>query len=211
MGKCERGFFRGIAVGLTAGIILGGTGAAWAGFGKKGWERFGQWFQEGYVAGFNDCVRLSKALEPDGYVATNYILPPKAKPHMWRIKINEIYAKEENADRPMSQVMVMAGQDLAKQTGYVELKGGDPRVEGLRQAMEQRQKAIRDASKAAKGEGQSTSPDPKAAAPTPGEDAAPASPIEAQPTPVPAPAADSKALPSQAVPTVKPSEAAGAK
>jgi hypothetical protein len=149
---------------------------------------------------------LAKAQEPDGYIATNYIVPPKAKPHMWRVKINEIYSKKENADRPMMQVMVIAGNELASATGYVELPGGDPRIDTLRQILGQRQKAIREASEAAKAAGQSTSPDPKA----PASGGAAATPIEAQPTPVPVPAGEGKTLPSQPVPAVKPSKAEGA-
>ncbi len=201
MKEHHRGFVRGIVIGLTVGLLLGGTGAAWATFAKKGWERFGQWFQEGYVAGFNDCVRLAKALDPQGYVATNYVVPPKAKPHMWRLKINELYAKKEHAERPMSQIMVIAGKDLAKATGYVEIQGGDPRMENLRKALDTRRKAIRDTAKAAD---LPASPEAKTGEPAAGSGDAPSSPVAVETKPQ-TPQAPKEASPSS--PTAPQSDA----
>jgi len=135
-------FGSGLAIGVAIGLMLGGAGVATAAFGKKGWERFGPMFQQGYVAGFNDCVRIAKGLTPNGYVARNFTLVPKAKPTVWAKMISDLYAEEKHHNRAMSQIMVIAGQKIAARYNYEAPAPRDAGMDGLRKLMEYRRREL---------------------------------------------------------------------
>ncbi|MFQ5478247.1 MAG: hypothetical protein ACE5E4_06485 [Candidatus Binatia bacterium] len=146
--KSERKtWLQGAVVGLVAGLVLGAAGLSAAALGKKGWERFGPMFQQGYIAGFNDCVQLAKGMDSDGWVASNFIVPSRAKPMHWIDFIQEIYAKPENAGWPVSRAMMLAGARMLKDFGPA-FQGGSMGLEGMRRLIENRHRAIMEAAKA---------------------------------------------------------------
>ena len=152
------GFTRGMVLGVTLGLVVGSTGVAAAAFGKKGWERWGSMFQGGYVAGFVDCVRVAKAREGSSLIALSYMVPVNAKAVHWQSKVSELYAKKENHNRPMSQIMAMAGNELVGKLGP-DVQGSDG-LQRLRQFLEKRKKRLQEKAKA---EGAETEKAPKAA------------------------------------------------
>ena len=115
----DSGFIKGLVVGVVAGLVLGGVGLSAAAFGKKGWDRLGTIFdfKTGYVAGFNDCVRVAKASEPNGFMARTYILPTAATMRDWVAAVERAYATEKYATSPLSHVMVVVGKELKKTFG----------------------------------------------------------------------------------------------
>jgi hypothetical protein len=144
-----------LAIGFALGVVVGSSGLAAAAFGRQGWERFGPMFKQGYVAGFLECVRIAKALDPFSYVATQFPAPPKAKPDVWMRKIDELYAMDEHKNRTLPQLLIIAGGKLEKDYGLGDVKPGDRRLEALRQAIDRQRKALLQARKtvqAAEGE-----------------------------------------------------------
>ncbi len=115
----DSGFIKGLVVGVVAGLVLGGVGLSAAAFGKKGWDRLGTIFdfKSGYVAGFNDCVRVAKASEPYGFMAATYVLPTAATMRDWVAAVERAYATEKYATSPLSHVMVVVGKELEKTFG----------------------------------------------------------------------------------------------
>jgi hypothetical protein len=131
---------------LTAGLV----GVAQSATGKKAWERFGDMFQAGYITGFLDCVRIAKAMDYEGYVATNFTIPPGAKPTNFQAWINEAYKDPKAADRTLPQMLVIAGYRLEGQFGSEVPSSGNASVEALRAATEARRTAILEAEQAKK-------------------------------------------------------------
>ena len=147
--------FRGVAMGFALGFLVGSAGVASAAFGRQGWDRFGLLFKQGYVAGFIDCVRIAKAIDPFSYIATNFPAPPRAKPIVWVRTIDDLYAKDEHKDRTLAQILIIAGAKLEKDFGDDQARPGDQRLEHLRQAIDRQRKALLQARKtveAAQGE-----------------------------------------------------------
>ena len=130
------------ATAFVAGLVIGSAGVAGAAFGKKGWERFGPMFQQGYVAGFIDAVRIAKNFDPSSYLATNYALPPKAKPLDWTIAVTELYAQKEHENRPMSQILNIVGLNLTKKFGPEVKMDHARQIARLRAALEQQRRAV---------------------------------------------------------------------
>ena len=108
---------------LAAGIVVG-VGAAWAAMGKVHWEKRNWHFQTGYMAGYLDILRYAEAIDPRGPVARDYVVPPKVPLNHWVEEIDRLYTLDEHQNRALSQVIVIAGNELAKRTGYV--KGQSP-------------------------------------------------------------------------------------
>jgi hypothetical protein len=129
------GFVRGVAVGFLVGVLLASGGIALAAMGKAAWSRLDPLVRGGYVAGFTDCLRMAKANDPEGWLATNYILPP-VKPIQWVAKVDELYEQKDLQNAPLHQVLLLAGHKLAEETGYREVKAGDPRLERLRAVLQ---------------------------------------------------------------------------
>jgi hypothetical protein len=113
-------FFRAsgmLAVGFALGILAAGAGMAAAAMGKKGWERFGPMFKQGYAAGFNDAVRIAKTSDPESFLARQFRLPPEAKALDWVVMIDRLYAEKENEKRPLPQIFMIAGPKLEAKFG----------------------------------------------------------------------------------------------
>jgi hypothetical protein len=104
-------------------------------------------FKQGYVAGFIDCVRIAKALDPFSYIATQFPAPPKAKPLVWVRTIDELYAKDEHKNRTLAQILIIAGTKLQKDLGEEPFKPNDQRLEALRDAIDRQRRALLQARK----------------------------------------------------------------
>jgi len=174
-------FFSGVAIGVVAGLLTGAIGVAHSATGKKAWERFGNMFQAGYLAGFIDCVRLAKGMDSRGYVATNYILPRGAKLADYQAWINEEYKKPETAERTLPQMLVLASHAMEAKFGP-EQPIGNIQMQHMRKVIDARRKELLESEKAKQAAG--TAKD----AETPKTEAAPASPPEGAP-PAEAPSA----------------------
>ena len=135
------GFTKGVVAGTVIGLLVGSAGLSLAGFGKKGWDRFGLMFKHGYVAGFNDCVRIGKSTNPHSQIAMLYVLPDSAKGDHWVKEIDKFYANPKFAGRPMSQIMILAGKELEKTFGVEKGITGANAFEILRRIDESRRKA----------------------------------------------------------------------
>ena len=157
-------FVRGLAVGVTLGVLLGGAGAALSVMGKQAWEGLPAAMQMGYMAGFTDCLRLAEAKDPGGWIAENYIVPP-VTPMQWSAKVSELYTDENLAQSPLNQVIILAGVRLSAETGFRERAGVDPRLEKFHETLLRYQKA----GKKSDGDGQA---DDGQTAPPDGEGAA---------------------------------------
>ena len=142
-------FTRGLAIGLIVGLTMGGATSVGAAVAKKAWDRFGELFQTGYVVGFNDCVRIAKATDYDGFLSRTFKQPPTAKPRDWIDKVNEIFAEESHSERDVSQVLIIAGHKLEKTHGS-ELATGTNGLTGIFQMLQSRRAAKREALEAKK-------------------------------------------------------------
>jgi hypothetical protein len=160
-------------IGVVAGLLTGAIGVAQSATGKKAWERFGDMFQAGYVAGFLDCVRLAKGMDSQGYVATNYILPRAAKPTDYQIWINEEYKKPEAADRTLPQMLVLASHAMEAKFGP-EQPIGNVQMQHMRKIIDARRQDLIEAEKAKQGAAAQPGTAPAPAPAIPG--AAPATP-----------------------------------
>jgi hypothetical protein len=143
-------FFTGLVIGVVAGLMAGLVGVAHSTTGKKAWERFGDMFQAGYVTGFLDCVRIAKAMDYEGYVSTNYAIPPNAKASHFQAWITDAYKDPKSSDRTVPQLLVFAGYKLQGQFGTETLQTGNPSTNALHAVMESRRKAILEAERAKK-------------------------------------------------------------
>ena len=143
-------FVSGLAIGVTAGLLAGAIGVAHSATGKKAWDRFGDMFQAGYIAGFLDCVRLAKGMDQQGYIATNYVLPRAAKPSDYQAWINEEYKKNpESADRTIPQMLILAGHKMAAKFGP-EQPTGNVQMQHMRRVIDARRQTIIEAEQAKK-------------------------------------------------------------
>jgi len=106
-----------VAVGFAAGVIAATAGVSVAALARKGWERFGLDFKQGYVSGFIDATRIAKAYDPSGYLSRQYRIPPKAPSVYWVRTLDELYKKPEHEARTVWQLMAIAGPILEKQFG----------------------------------------------------------------------------------------------
>jgi hypothetical protein len=145
----KRSFAAGVVVGVVAGLIAGAVTVAHSTTGKKAWERFGDMFQAGYVIGFQDCVRIAKGMDQDGYVARAYALPQGAKPTEYHTWVNEAYKDPKYVEKTVPQLLVLAGHKLEAIYGP-EAPTGNVGLEGLRAIIENRRAAIREAEQAQK-------------------------------------------------------------
>lgn len=112
MPRCNRSFLSGVGVGVLAGLLVGGAGIARSATGKQAWDRFGSMFKTGYITGFLDCVRVAKGMQADGYIASNYVLPPNATPAHFQVWINRAYKDPALATRTLPQMIAAAGPAL---------------------------------------------------------------------------------------------------
>jgi hypothetical protein len=142
-------FMTGLVTGLVAGLTVGLVTVAHSTTGKKAWERFGDMFQAGYVSGFQDCVRIAKAMDQEGYVARTFILPPGTKPTHFQAWVDAAYEEQKYAEKTVPQLLVLAGYKLEAKFGP-ETPSGNPGLEGLRHAIERRREAAREAEQATK-------------------------------------------------------------
>lgn len=146
MRKRSGSFIAGLSIGLVAGLTAGLLGVAHSTTGKKAWDRFGQMFQAGYVTGFLDCVSLAKSLDHEGYVATNFTVPPNTKPTHFQAWINtEGYTQERFANRSIPQMLVLAGNALQARFGPELPLSGTASIEAMRSVIDARRQAIREA------------------------------------------------------------------
>lgn len=184
-------FFSGVAVGVVAGLLTGAIGVAHSATGKKAWERFGNMFQAGYLAGFIDCVRLAKGMDSRGYVATNYILPRGAKLADYQAWINEEYKKPEAAERTLPQMLVLASHAMEAKFGP-EQPIGNIQMQHMRKVIDGRRKELIESEKAKQAADTAVAEEaaePGEAAAKPKTEAAPATPPEGAP-PSEAPSAE---------------------
>jgi hypothetical protein len=119
--------------------------------GRKAWYRFGEMFQSGYVSGFLDCVSISKATDRDGYVSTNYRMPPNTKPSHYQAWISEAYEDSKYEEKTIPQLLVLAGYKLEAMYGP-EVPGDDIQMEALRAVIDARRKQLREAEAAKKAQ-----------------------------------------------------------
>jgi len=140
-----KGIFKGaalVAAGFALGIMVAGASVSFAALSKKGWERFDPMFKQGYVAGFVEAVRIAKGVEPFSYMATQYRTPPKAKPYAWMLMIDELYKKKEHANRPMPQLIAIAGVKLESKFGEEPKADQGAALEALRTAIDKQRRAL---------------------------------------------------------------------
>lgn len=149
MRQDKRSFAAGVVVGAVAGLIAGAVTVAHSTTGKKAWDRFGDMFQAGYVSGFQDCVRIAKGMDQDGYVARAYVLPQGAKAIEYRNWVDEAYKDPKYVEKTIPQLLVLAGHKLEAKYGP-EAPSGNVGLEGLRAVIENRRAAIREAEQAQK-------------------------------------------------------------
>ena len=140
------GFGRGLGLGLVVGLLIGGAGVALAAIGKPGWDKLQRPVQAGYITGFLECVRLAKATDQEGYIATNFVMPAAAKPLDYLAAVDKLYVQEEHATRSLAQVLVIAGAEMEKKFGP-DMRYGHAGLEGLRQMVEARRKAMAEEAK----------------------------------------------------------------
>ncbi|MFP6625449.1 MAG: hypothetical protein VCA74_00095 [Deltaproteobacteria bacterium] len=158
----SRQFVKGAVAGAIVGLTLGSVVAAWGAFGKKGWERFGSEFQGGYVAGFVDCVRLGKQMEPQGYMFRTFKTPRSATIPEWQWAVTEVYKNKKYQDLNMYQVMELAGYELEKHYGPdIEAPSTGP-LERLREVLKQRRVERIEKARKAREAAQAESPAPPA-------------------------------------------------
>ncbi len=138
-----------LVAAFIAGLLTATAVPALAGFGKTGWERFGALFQQGYVAGFIDAVRLAKSRDPDGYLTKNFKIPAQAKAIHWAREVTEMYAEERFEKLLVSDVLQAAGDKLSIKLGP-EAEFFDRGVESLRAMTEARHRAMIERFKEAK-------------------------------------------------------------
>jgi hypothetical protein len=131
-----------LAAGFALGVTVAGSTVAFAALGKKGWDRFGPMFKQGYVSGFTDAVRIAKNVEPYSYMATQYKVPLKAKPIHWMATIDELYAKKEHEDRPMPQIISIAGVMLETKFGAEPKMDQAAALDALRTAIDKQRRAL---------------------------------------------------------------------
>jgi hypothetical protein len=137
-----------MVIGIVAGLMAGAIGVAHSATGKKAWERFGDMFQAGYIAGFLDAVRLAKGMDSQGYIATNYVLPRAARPGDYQAWITEEYKKPEAAERTLPQMLVLASHAMEAKFGP-EQPMGNAQMQHMRKIIDLRRKAAIEAEKAA--------------------------------------------------------------
>ena len=146
------------AIGFALGVVVGSAGLSAAEFSQKGWERFGLMFRQGYMAGFIDAIRIAKNYDPAGYIAQTFPTPPRATAIHWVAKIDELYTKPEYQNRPLSQLIILAGAMMEKDFGDV-MAPDDPRLKELRRVLEANRKAQRKAAAEKEKAGEKTKPD----------------------------------------------------
>ncbi len=114
-------------------------------------------FKSGYMAGFIDCLRIAKAFDDRGYLATTFTLPPRVSGAHWVKVIDELYEDESSDERQLPQMIALAGDRLEKKFGR-EIKSKSPGLGALRAFFAARRKAMLEAQKAkAAGEGSGAS------------------------------------------------------
>jgi len=180
--------------------MAGAIGVAHSATGKKAWDRFGNMFQAGYIAGFLDCVRIAKGLDSQGYVATNYILPRGARPGDYQRWINEQYKNPDSAERTLPQMLVLAGHAMEAQFGPDQAIGST-QMQHMRKIIDLRRQKALEESKTAAGEAKAgeAAGDTKS-----GEEAGGVKSGEAAgAAPTPAPATPSGATPPAEAPAAK--------
>lgn len=131
-------FARGLIFGLVLGVIGASAAGALAAMNKTHWERRNWHFQSGYMAGFVDAMRIIQGRHPDTSLAREYTIPPAITPDQWVERVNELYAEPANAERPLSQIIVVAGADFAAETGYIPGGSGITGLEAFQAYMADR-------------------------------------------------------------------------
>jgi hypothetical protein len=143
---------------LLAVIALGAAPSeASAAMGKAAWEKLSRQAQAGYIVGFLDCLRIAKGMEPMGYLAKAYVMPPRAKPRDWLAMVNQLYKEKEHEKRRLSQVLAIAGDKLSAKYGAEHIHG-PAGLSVLRREIEKRRAEARNA-KGVAGEGSEGSGD----------------------------------------------------
>jgi hypothetical protein len=117
MKRPVNGFARGLVTGTLIGLILGSSAVSLAEFKKSGWERFNGMFRAGYIAGFNDAVRIAKYRSAGSYLDTAFSVPSDARVSDWLKAMNRLYAKKENENLAVSQIIQLAGKELEGEFG----------------------------------------------------------------------------------------------
>jgi len=145
----KRSFTAGVVVGLVAGLTVGVVTIAHSTTGKKAWDRFGDMFQAGYVGGFQDCVRIAKGMDQEGYVARTFVLPPNTRPTHYQAWITDAYKDPKNDEKTIPQLLVLAGYKLEATFGP-EVPSNNTGLDGLRGAVDAHRAAIREAEQAKK-------------------------------------------------------------
>jgi hypothetical protein len=141
-----------VIVGLVVGLVCATAAGSLAAMNKMHWQKRNWHFQVGYLAGFLDMTRIVQSRNPETSLAREYRVPPGTPPHLWLEKVNALYAEEVHAKRPLTQIIVLAGEQLAAETGYNDPAAQAGGLEAYRKYMElfqQREAEARAKAKAA--------------------------------------------------------------
>jgi len=134
------GTTKSLVLGIVIGLLIGSAGLVYSAMGKAGWDKQPAYFKLGYIAGFNDVIRMVKRSVPDSAIAKDYTLPRNAKIPNWLYTIETMYKDPKYKDRNISQMMALAGSDMKAQYGedIVVVSG----LEQLAKALARRREAL---------------------------------------------------------------------
>ncbi len=117
MKRPRSAFAGGLLAGTLIGLVLGTSAVSLAEFKKSGWQRFNGMFRAGYVAGFNDAIRIAKHRAAGSYLDTGFKVPMNAKVSDWLKTINRLYEKKEYEHLAVSQLIQLAGEEMMEEFG----------------------------------------------------------------------------------------------
>lgn len=140
-----------LVVGIIVGVLFGSAGVVFSALGKEGWAQRDVQFKLGYIAGFNDVVRMAKRSMPQSTIAQSFAIPRDAKLINWLYEIEQLFKDPRYENRSIVDLMALAGGPMAKKFGgEAHVESG---LERLREAMDKRREAM------LKGEIQEPSPE----------------------------------------------------
>jgi len=128
--------------GMLLGVFIGTAGIAAAAIGYKGWQAYSNDFKSGYIAGFLMMSKLTRNLDPGGWVDEHYAYVPGATTAEWMDELNSVYSKPENQEYSIESALQLAAKQLADKHGGA-VSGEQRQYALLRQRLEaMRQKQI---------------------------------------------------------------------
>lgn len=111
------GTWKGFALGVVAGAVLGSAAMAGASVTYKAWSRGSDDFRIGYIHGFLDVVRMAKNENPFGEIDRRYHLWAEVKPFEWYMHLVQFYRKEENHKYETSAALEFVSAELQQKHG----------------------------------------------------------------------------------------------